>query len=641
MDFMPKTRKLLQEKGVEFSGGFVTTPICCPSRSSILTGLYVHNHNVHTNNNNCSGAMWRKHFEPHTFGVHLKESGYKTAYFGKYLNEYNGQYVPPGWSHWMGLLRNSRFYNYTLNVNGKKQKFGAKYETDYLSDVITNASLDWISTHLFYTPEQPFLVVLSYPAPHGPEDPAPQYSNLFPEIFTHRTESWNYAPNPDKQWILQHTGKMEPVHVAFTDILHRRRIQTLQSVDDSVHKILTTLRDENQLANSYVIYTSDHGYHLGQFGLIKGKNMPYEFDIRVPFLMRGPGLPKNLTIRKPVANIDIAPTILHMAELEIPDSMDGRSLLDLIALEKNEKKAEMVAPWRDTLLIERGKMPKLKQVRDRWMRQKAKYSKEARLAKECLTGKWSAPCSQSQLWKCYIAEDGRWRIYKCHHRKRNGCDCKVRKKREENQETLIDQFLFEIYVEEMKNSSNWHQGVFDFEKDSQKRMKREKMSICDCEGNFTSIDHPLKDMEKFENELENDLIAYRRAKKQFKNGPHSCSLPQMNCFTHGASHWRTPPLWPEEFGEFCFCQNSNNNTYWCLRTLNSTHNFLYCEFVTEFISYYDLNTDPFQLTNVVYSLDMSTLESLSLQLRLLRKCRGRKECERASSSHWTDLLIKI
>lgn len=113
-------------------------------------------------------------------------------------------------------------------------------------------------------------------------------------IINYSTAAWNYAPNPDKQWLLQHTGKMEPAHVVFTDLLHRRRLQTLQSVDESVQRVVGALRARQQLANTHLLFTSDHGYHLGQFGLIKGKSMPYEFDIRVPFFVRGPGLPKGV-----------------------------------------------------------------------------------------------------------------------------------------------------------------------------------------------------------------------------------------------------------------------------------------------------------------------------------------------------------
>lgn len=155
----------MKKRGVEFSA-FVSTPICCPSRSTILTGLYAHEHNVMTNNHNCSGYEWRTKYENATFGVHLKGAGYKTAYFGKYLNEYDGSYIPPGWDHWMGLIKNSRFYNYTLNFNGRKQKHGFEYKSDYLTDLITNETLKFIEEH-GYANSQPFLLVLSYPAPHG------------------------------------------------------------------------------------------------------------------------------------------------------------------------------------------------------------------------------------------------------------------------------------------------------------------------------------------------------------------------------------------------------------------------------------------------------------------------------------------
>ncbi|CAG2174820.1 unnamed protein product, partial [Oppiella nova] len=374
-----------------------------------------------TNNDNCSSKHWQTTYETRTFASYLNNAGYRTAFFGKYLNEYNGTYIPDGWKEWSALVRNSRFYNYTLNVNGNKVKHGFDYHLDYYPDLITNDSLQFLRYSKRFFANKPLLMVLSYPGPHGPEDAAPQFHNMFLNVTTHRTKSWNFAPNPDKQWILRSTGKMEPIHEEFTDMLHTKRLQTLQSVDESVEKLYNELKELGELDNTYIFYTSDHGYHLGQFGLVKGKAMPFEFDVRVPFFVRGPKLTGGQKIDNIVLNIDLAPTFLDIAGVKVPDHMDGSSVLPLLkrTIESNKSDVEVKKPtteWRHTFLIERGYSLNAFAI-------ELKYTKEADsplrtltkkewLTIECEKPEYQSPCSPYQKFECYF--DGfETRIRKC------------------------------------------------------------------------------------------------------------------------------------------------------------------------------------------------------------------------------------
>jgi extracellular sulfatase Sulf len=441
LQFMPKLTKYVREQGAYFSNGFVSTPMCCPSRSSLLTGLYVHNHQVFTNNDNCSSTYWQENHEQRTFATYLSQAGYNTAYFGKYLNKYGGDHVPPGWNEWSGLVRNSRFYNYSINYNGRLNYHGFNYDDDYLPDIVTNRSLAFIEESVLSNPSSPFLAVMSYPGPHGPEDAAPQYQSLFFNVTTHHTPAYDFAPNPDKQWILRHTEKMLPIHKDFTDLLMTKRLQTLQSVDAAIEKVYKTLSDLGQLDNTYIFYTSDHGYHLGQFGLVKGKAFPFDFDTKVPFLVSGPGIAPQSLRSQPVVNIDLAPTFLDIAGLVKPPHMDGKSILPLFT--KGNKK------FRSSFLIERGKMTyeryeKVKELTNSlWEEEhdamvsvlnKKKLTKQERLSVECSKSRYQAPCSPDQKWVCKVRNDGTKKISRCKNKlvgqrgsrkKASSCHCQA------------------------------------------------------------------------------------------------------------------------------------------------------------------------------------------------------------------------
>uniref|UniRef100_A0AAX7U585 Extracellular sulfatase n=1 Tax=Astatotilapia calliptera TaxID=8154 RepID=A0AAX7U585_ASTCA len=749
MQAMNKTRRIMEEGGTSFSNAFVTTPMCCPSRSSMLTGKYVHNHNTYTNNENCSSPSWQRQHEPRTFGVYLNDTGYRTAFFGKYLNEYNGSYVPAGWREWLGLVKNSRFYNYTLCRNGVREKHGAQYPQDYLTDLITAESIRYFCSSKRLYPHRPVLMVLSHAAPHGPEDSAPQYSTAFPNASQHITPSYNYAPNPDKHWIMRYTGPMKPIHMEFTNMLQRKRLQTLLSVDDSVEKLYNMLVETGELENTYIIYTSDHGYHIGQFGLVKGKSMPYEFDIRVPFYIRGPNVEQGSINPHMVLNIDLAPTILDIAGVDTPPDMDGKSIMSLLDTDKPANRFQVNKKpkvWRDSFLVERGKL--LHQVVEgKEVSQEENFlPKRQRVKDLCQRAEYQTPCQQTgQKWQCVEDATGKLRLFKCKNeggatsfqrgvigRQRpisiksqlylpnsGACDCDFRDLRPLNLRPSMMKpfnkkpFFSKKKFKALKNYSRnrysrslsmtnnypgnqslagWDQPMRDESEDEFSGMGGDPNAVvtpnsvkvthrCSILSNATvkcdtgvyqslqawkdhklHIDHEVTSFSRFckshtavrvsrvKKTYSSDacfkkfgmsrkagardkkawlLKEQKRRKKMRKmikriRNNDTCSMPGLTCFTHDNQHWHTAPFWT--LGSFCACTSANNNTYWCLRTINESHNFLFCEFATGFLEYFDLNTDPYQLINAVSSLDRTVLNQLHVQLMELRGCKGHKQC---------------
>lgn len=349
---MAKTKKLIGDEGVVFENMFTSSPLCCPSRSSIFTGRYVHNHGAVNNSidGNCSSPAWQQTQEVSAFPTVLKALGYTTFFAGKYLNQYGFpatggvEHVPPGWDSWMGLVGNSVYYNYALSVDGKQVKHGTTYPSDYLTDVIHKGARQFLDTK---SKEKPFFMMLSTPACHGPFTPAPQYNNSFPDKQAPRNGSYNVKAQ-NKHWLLrQPIVPMPDDTVKSSDDIFRRRWRTLLSVDDMVEDVIDTLQRSGELDNTYIFFSSDNGYHLGQFGLPYDKRQLYDFDIRVPLMVRGPGIKPGQVSKEVAMNIDFAPTFADIAGHVTMPNVDGITLMPILHPQSNQTQ-----PLRQAFLVE-------------------------------------------------------------------------------------------------------------------------------------------------------------------------------------------------------------------------------------------------------------------------------------------------
>lgn len=315
---------------VNISIQFTSSPICCPSRSSILTGLYAHNTRTFNNSvdGGCYSENWKKNQEPQTFPALMHKSGYETFFAGKYLNQYYSNDVPVGWNQWFGLHGNSKYYNYTLNENGILKQ----YKHDYLTTVIKDHTLNFLTNR--NNTNVPFFAMLSLPACHAPFTPEDQYKDHFKYVKALRTKNFNIGAEANtKHWLMTMEPRTLPEEIITSlDDTFRSRWETLLSVDDLVEDVVLQLNKQNIIDDTYIIFTSDNGYHLGQWAMPKDKRLPYETDIRVPLIIRGPNVPLKSYINTPVLLIDLAPTILNWAKVHIDYSnYDGVPLDDVIA----------------------------------------------------------------------------------------------------------------------------------------------------------------------------------------------------------------------------------------------------------------------------------------------------------------------
>ena len=354
VEYMPTVRDILIKQGINFENGFVTTPLCCPSRVSILTGEYVHNHEVYTDRMPLGGAQ--KFKDDSSFAVWLKEAGYDTAYFGKYLNDYDALQpygaIAKGWDEWNVFLGknltadddsgNSQFYSdFSLSENGTVKEYNGDTSI-FGADLITQKAVDYISAKR----DEPFIMTMAYYNPHSPyfwaqRDDDQFRANAALKAEPYRTPNFMEEDISDKPKYLQ---ELHPISVEKIDITYKQILRSLLSVDDGVASVLAALDKTGLSEKTVIVYLTDNGLTVGdhRFGLTK--NCPYEACARVPFIVYAPAMFPARTDDHLVANIDLAPTFAALAGAKIPDSVDGLSLLPL--LKDNN------AQWRDALLIE-------------------------------------------------------------------------------------------------------------------------------------------------------------------------------------------------------------------------------------------------------------------------------------------------
>lgn len=352
VEVMPKLKSQIIDQGTTFANFFVTYALCCPSRSSILRGQYPHNHQV-LSNSPPLGGFQKFHSlgnENSTVGTWLQAAGYRTALMGKYLNGYpNGiepTYVPPGWDEWDSPSGGNPYsnFNYKLNENGKIVSYGNRPE-DYMTDVLAKKAADFIRRS--NQAGKPFFIYLATYAPHQPATPAPRHANAFPNVTAPRPPSFNEADVSDKPEWVRERSQLADRAIEQINGLYRKRLQSLLAVDDLIGTLIDMLQATGELQRTYIFYTSDNGFHLGEHRLPVGKNTAYEEDIRVPLIVRGPGVSGGRTVQHLTLNIDFAPTFGELAAASVPAFVDGRSLVSLLS-----SNPPSLDRWRQAFLVE-------------------------------------------------------------------------------------------------------------------------------------------------------------------------------------------------------------------------------------------------------------------------------------------------
>jgi arylsulfatase A-like enzyme len=343
VQYMPHVLAM-QKKGASFTHYFVTDSLCCPSRASIFSGSYPHNTGIFRNVGKDGGylAFRDRGHEHATFATAMSAVGYRTAMVGKYLNGYEPARDPvaPGWGFWAVSGYAYLSFDYDINQNGKVVHYGHQ-PADYLTDVLSTLSVRFIKESV----GKPFMLEVATFAPHSPYTPAPRDANALPGLRAPRTLAFNSAPDANApQWLKQHRPLSDANMIAI-DRDFRKRAQSVLAVDAMIGELEAAVAAIGATANTYFVFSSDNGYHMGEHRLMPGKMTAFDIDIRVPLIVTGPGVPAGLTVEEITENVDLCPTFTELGGATSPPSIDGRSLVPLL-------RGQKASDWRSLALVE-------------------------------------------------------------------------------------------------------------------------------------------------------------------------------------------------------------------------------------------------------------------------------------------------
>jgi N-acetylglucosamine-6-sulfatase len=343
VQYMPHVVKM-QERGVTFANFFVTDSLCCPSRSSIFTGRYPHETGIFRNVGPDGGflAFRDRGHEQATFATALSAAGYRTAMLGKYLNGYLPLRHPPapGWTLWAVAGNGYPEFNYNINQDGRTVHYGGT-AADYLTDVVSGVAVRFIKQ----AAGMPFLIEVATFAPHAPYTPAPRDAAAFPGLRAPRSPAFDAAPDAAApHWLASHPP-LSGADMAGIDRDFRKRAQSVLAVDKMIGELQAAVAAIGEENNTFFVFSSDNGYHMGEHRLMPGKMTAYDTDIHVPLVITGPGVPAGSTVQEIVENIDLCPTFTEFGGAVGPRASTGRSLVPLM---QGQKTAE----WRTVALIE-------------------------------------------------------------------------------------------------------------------------------------------------------------------------------------------------------------------------------------------------------------------------------------------------